>query len=692
MKNQITKMNKWLVIGLLVGFALIGSGKAFGQDVTLVANTSNGATGLYGLSTGVSVTSGTGNSLVTISREATTINQKNQTPTAGCFGTTKVYLISSASGGQIRISLPNTGDYYLDKVEFLLSSNNTGSSLSGVCGHYKWIQSDGTTYSTDNSITGLTGYDQYTTICASPISATAVTGAKAIVFGRGTIGGTAVSGAEFRIWQIKVWIKQVISCTITPTIYSVGGGGSICSGSNTNVTLANSESGVTYQLYKDAVASGSTVSGTGSPLSWSVSTAGTYTVQTPAVGSYCATTMSNNVVVTINQPPTTSTNGGVQSIVDGNTTASLGGNTPSSGTGAWSITSGGTGTFSNASSGSSTFTPTGGVGDYVLTWTISNSPCTASTSSLTVHVASNSTPVISWTSGSTSQNISTGSAIGSIVYTWGGSATSASIVWSGSSETIPDGISATSDAGAKTLTISGTPTTAGTYNYSITSSDGGSSSSALTGSITVKLSTPDVTLGAATPTNQGFTAQWAAVTGRTTYTLKVYQSGIEVGAAQQTGLTGTSVAISGLSTNTSYTYTVTAIGDGNLVPNSNESAASGSVRTLNTAKAITSFSITGQVSSSITGTNITVVMPYETTVSNLTPTITHSGASISLTGVQDFTDPKEYTVTAEDGSNQAYTATVTFGSLSTDNFRSKADGFWNDATPGNVWESQTNGT
>jgi len=277
------------------------------QDLTLVANTSSTASGLYGLSTGVSATSGSGNSLITVSREATTINQKNLTPTAGCFGTSKIYLISSASGGQIKISLPNTGDYYLDKVELLLSSNNTGATLSGAGanGHYKWIQADGTTYSADYGIGGLTGYDQYATICSSPLTMTAVTGAKSIIFGRGTIGGTAVGGAEFRIWQIRIWIKQVVSCT-TPTSKTVSGTASICSGNSTNITLASSQSGVGYDLYKDgSIVASSSKTGDGNDLTWSVSTAGTYTIKTNSTGGYCdGTAMSGSAVVTVNALPT----------------------------------------------------------------------------------------------------------------------------------------------------------------------------------------------------------------------------------------------------------------------------------------------------------------------------------------------------------------------------------------------------
>ncbi len=218
MKKSITKIKKWLTLGLIVIIGFIGNGKILGQEVTLTANTSSSASGLYGLATSsgpVTYTNGSGDQQITIQTIATTINQKNSTPNTGCFGTSKIYLISCASGGQIKISLPSTGDYFLDKIEMLLSSNNTGSNLSASNsnGLYKWIQSNGTTYSSAGYIGSLTGYDQYTTICSNPVTFTAVDGSKSFVFGRGTIDGTTLSGAEFRIWQIKVWIKQVVSCT-----------------------------------------------------------------------------------------------------------------------------------------------------------------------------------------------------------------------------------------------------------------------------------------------------------------------------------------------------------------------------------------------------------------------------------------------------------------------------------------------
>lgn len=310
MKKMITKMGKRLVVGLMMYLAVVGSGKIWGQEVTLTANTSNSASGLYGLATSsgpVTYTNGSGDQQITIQTIAATINQKNLTPTTGCFGTSKIYLISSASGGQIKISLPSAGDYYLDKIEMLLSSNNTGSNLSAANsnGLYKWIQSNGTTYSSAGYIGGLTGYDQYTTICSNPVTFTAVDGSKSFVFGRGTIDGTTLSGSEFRIWQIKVWIKQVISCTY-PDSKTVSGTTSICSGSSANVTLTSAQAGVGYDLYKNGTkVNGTSQTGDGNDLTWSVSEAGTYTVKTNSTGGYCdGVAMSGSAVITVNALPT----------------------------------------------------------------------------------------------------------------------------------------------------------------------------------------------------------------------------------------------------------------------------------------------------------------------------------------------------------------------------------------------------
>ena len=105
-------------------------------------------------------------------------------------------------------------------------------------------------------------------------------------------------------------------------------------------------------------------------------------------------TVNSTVVVTVTQPPTTSTNGGNITACKGTTSSALGGNTPTVGTGAWTCTAapggGSTGdiTFTSATTGNTTAIVAGSAvaGNYTLTWTISNAPCAASASPLTLPV------------------------------------------------------------------------------------------------------------------------------------------------------------------------------------------------------------------------------------------------------------------------------------------------------------------
>jgi len=85
---------------------------------------------------------------------------------------------------------------------------------------------------------------------------------------------------------------------------------------------------------------------------------------------------------------------------------------------------------------------------------------------------------------------------------------------------------------------------------------------------------------------------------------------------------------------------------------------------LNDTKAITAFNIATPYTTGVIteGTRtIAITVPYGTDVTSLTPTITYKGKSISpASGVaQDFTSPVTYTVTAANGSSQAYVVTVT---------------------------------
>ncbi len=107
----------------------------------------------------------------------------------------------------------------------------------------------------------------------------------------------------------------------------------------------------------------------------------------------------------------------------------------------------------------------------------------------------------------------------------------------------------------------------------------------------------------------------------------------------------------------------------------------------NTAKEITAFSfsaavndeLSSDVTGTISGTDITLIVPNGTDVTALVTSFTTTGTSVSVEGIQqisgttanDFTNPVTYSVEAEDGSILDYSVTVSFAlSSSTKDFLS----------------------
>jgi hypothetical protein len=123
---------------------------------------------------------------------------------------------------------------------------------------------------------------------------------------------------------------------------------------------------------------GLTVAGSPYTFRWTVSNA-------PCASGF------DEVTVTVNDLPSAANAGSAQTICS-NEDALLAANTPTVGTGAWSVVSGPSTSlaqFSDAGAANATFNPAGGAGSYNLRWTVSNSPCTASTSdvAITVNIA-----------------------------------------------------------------------------------------------------------------------------------------------------------------------------------------------------------------------------------------------------------------------------------------------------------------
>ncbi len=127
----------------------------------------------------------------------------------------------------------------------------------------------------------------------------------------------------------------VITESPSPTVFNLAGGGSYCAGaSGLSVTLNSSQTGINYQLKKNAANQGAAISGTGSALVWSSLNAGTYTVVATYVASpYCSATMNGSIVITQNSLPVA--NAGVNQTIPFGTYTALS-----------ATASGGSGTFS----------------------------------------------------------------------------------------------------------------------------------------------------------------------------------------------------------------------------------------------------------------------------------------------------------------------------------------------------------
>ncbi len=99
----------------------------------------------------------------------------------------------------------------------------------------------------------------------------------------------------------------VIAVNPLPSVYTVIGGGSYCSGSSTtlpSVGLSGSNAGINYQLYRSGSATGAAITGTGAALDFgATSVAGGYTVVAIDASTGCTKNMSGAAVVTISGLP-----------------------------------------------------------------------------------------------------------------------------------------------------------------------------------------------------------------------------------------------------------------------------------------------------------------------------------------------------------------------------------------------------
>jgi len=171
-------------------------------------------------------------------------------------------------------------------------------------------------------------------------------------------------------------IPVTVTVNTSPTASLAGGDQTVCA---TSATLAGNPAAAGTGTWTLISGTG-TITTPGSPTS-TVTALGLganvfqWTITNPPCG-----TSTDQVTITSTGGPTTAAAGSSQTVCG--TTASLNGNTPTSGTGAWTLVSG-TGTITTPASPSSGVTGLG-VGPNVFQWTITSAPCPPSTSTVTI--------------------------------------------------------------------------------------------------------------------------------------------------------------------------------------------------------------------------------------------------------------------------------------------------------------------
>lgn len=150
----------------------------------------------------------------------------------------------------------------------------------------------------------LSGSDPGVLYQLQPGGAEMVGNGSAISFGNQTVGGTYTVEALSGICLATMNGQVTVTVNPSPTIYTVTGGGSYCSGgSGVSVVLSGSDVGVSYQLVLNSAPPGPGVPGTGSAINFGSQTAaGTYTVLATSVAG-CSAYMNNSAIVTVDTPP-----------------------------------------------------------------------------------------------------------------------------------------------------------------------------------------------------------------------------------------------------------------------------------------------------------------------------------------------------------------------------------------------------
>ncbi|MBW1657834.1 T9SS sorting signal type C domain-containing protein [Flavobacterium quisquiliarum] len=325
----------------------------------------------------------------------------------------------------------------------------------------------------------------------------------------------------------------------------------------------------------------------------------------------------------------------------------------------WESAASAAGPWSNVTTGtgmtSEDYTPAAITGNatqnitYYRRTVTSATSASCSYSSDPISITTNPAATLTRSGGAGSQTVCSGSAITSIVYTFGGGATSASV------NNLPAGL--TSSISGNALTISGTPTAGGTYTVTTTGQASPCTATTANGTITVNpAATLVLTSGTASPTVCPGTAITNIV-----YTFGGGATGVNVTglpAGLTSNVSGSTVTISGTPT-AGGTYSVATTGQTTpCTP-----ASLGGTVTINSVHTITSGA-NRNVCQNNTMTNITMTLgggATGATITGLPAGVTYSvsGTTLTISGTPTVTGQFTYNVATTGNSCAAATTSGT---------------------------------
>jgi gliding motility-associated-like protein len=663
---------------------------------TNITYNTTGATGATFSNMPPGVTGGWSNNVVTISGTPTVAGNYTYTITltGGCGIITKTGSMSVLPNNTISLSSANGTNAQTVCINTAITATTytttgaTGATVSGlptgVSGSYagNTFTINGTptvagTYTYTITTTGgcsvatISGSIEVTPNNTVVLSSATGTDAQTVcintAISNATYTTTGATGANFTNLPNGVtgtWSNNVVTISGTPTIagtytYTItllGGCGIITKTGtivvNQNTIVLSSAAATAAQticintpatniIYNTTIATGATVTGlppglTGSwssnifTISGTATATGSYNYTITTTGGCSAATISGTIVVTPNNTITFSSNAGTnQQTLCINTAITAATYTTTGATGASVIglPPGVTGVWAN-NVVTITGTPTA-AGTY--TYTVSTTGgCSVASATGTIVVTPNNTITLSSGAGTDAQTICINTAAGNIAYATTG-ATGANFVG------LPNGMSG--NWSGNVVTISGTPTAAGTYNYTITLT-GGCGIITKSGTITVNPNN-SISLSSAVGTD----AQSLCV--NTAATNITYSTNIATGATISglpTGMSGAWASnvftITGTpSVSGTYSYTVTTTGGCSVAtisgtvsitpPNTIQlsSAIGTNAQTLcsNTSITSTTYSTTGATGASFLGLPTGVTGSWANNVVTISGTPTVAG-------------------------------------------------------------------